>query len=922
MEMPTVFVSYSHKDEKWKDLLRPHLGVLELQERITIWDDRKIDPGGKWFAEIEEVMCQAAVSVCLISADYLSSNFCIKEEIPYLLERCEKAGMVLIPVLLRPCPWKAVPWLKEIQMLPRDGKSVSRDFRDDWDVVFAEVAETIFDIIDNPDYQLPEPPPPDWPPPEKVEIGRLPVTGGELFGRQKEMELLDDRWASDDTNVVSLVAYGGVGKSTLVNKWLERMERDNYRGVRRVYAWSFYSQGTGERVTSADQFIAHALGWFGDPDPDAGSPWNKGERLADLVREEKCLLILDGLEPLQSDLDYEHGKVKDPALAVLLTELARDNPGLCVITTRVEVSDLKQFPETTHEENLEQISDEAGRALLRVRNVQGDDAELEKATRDFGNHALALNLLAEYLHEIRGHHISDASEIPDLDVPEEKGRHPRRVIAAFEKRFGDGPEVELLRILGLFDRPADKGSIDALRADPAIPDLTEHIQPLSEVDWLRLLKKLRDVKLIAPESKHNPDVLDAHPLVREHFGEQLRVTCRDAWREGNNRLYEHLKDIAENLPDTIEDMAPLYAAVAHGCQAGRHQKAMYEVYWRRIRRRQEAFSVKKLGAFGADLSALSGFFDPPWSQPVAGLTEADKGFALGEAGFDLRALGRAAEAVQPMQAGLEARIAQKDWKNAVGNASNLSELHLTIGGVSQALNYARQSVELADSSGDTFWRMASRTTLADALHHSGELQEAEDTFREAEEMQKERQPEYPLLYSLPGSRYYDLLLDQGKYQEVQNRAGQMLELRKESWYSLLSIALDYLSLGRAHLLQAQEETGDFTYSAKELDQAVDGLRQAGAQEFIARGLLARAELHRVCGEFPQAQRDLDEAMSIVTRGGMGLHEADCHLEYARLYLAMGKEDSARKELDIAKKMIDEMGYHRRDRDVEALEGQF
>ena len=78
-----------------------------------------------------------------------------------------------------------------------------------------------------------------------------------------------------------------MGKSTLVNKWLERMEADNYRGARRVYAWSFYSQGTGERVTSADLFIAEALEWFGDPDPTEGSPWSKGERLAELVRKEK-----------------------------------------------------------------------------------------------------------------------------------------------------------------------------------------------------------------------------------------------------------------------------------------------------------------------------------------------------------------------------------------------------------------------------------------------------------------------------------------------------------------------------------------------------------------------------------------------------------------------------------------------------------
>ena len=45
MGKPTVFISYSHKDEDWKDRLRPHLGVLEKAGRITLWDDRRIDAG-------------------------------------------------------------------------------------------------------------------------------------------------------------------------------------------------------------------------------------------------------------------------------------------------------------------------------------------------------------------------------------------------------------------------------------------------------------------------------------------------------------------------------------------------------------------------------------------------------------------------------------------------------------------------------------------------------------------------------------------------------------------------------------------------------------------------------------------------------------------------------------------------------------
>jgi tetratricopeptide (TPR) repeat protein len=923
MDKPTVFISYSHKDESWKDRLRPHLQVLEQVGRITIWDDRRIDAGAEWFGEINHVMDQAAVTVCLVSADYLASDFCVKEEIPYLLERRQRDGMILIPVLLRPCPWKAVPWLKEIQMLPRDGKSVSKDFKDDWDTPFAEVAGHIFDILENPAYQPPTPPPPRWSPPEKVEIHRLPVTGAELFGRRGEIELLDEAWESDRMHVVSLVAWGGVGKSTLVNKWLERLGADNYRGARRVYGWSFYSHGTGERVTSADLFISEALAWFGDPDPSVGSPWNKGERLADLVRREKTLLLLDGLEPLQSPLDYERGKVKDPALATLLVELARQNPGLCVITTREAVADLAPFPETTCQEDLEQISAEAGRALLRVGGARGTDAELEEASRDVGNHALALNLLAAYLHGIPGHHVAHAFEIPDLDVPEAEGKHPRRVMAAFAARFGDGPEVELLRLLGLFDRPADGEALTALRAAPAIPGLTGHIYSLSEADWLRLLHKLRRARLIAPRSEHRPDTVDAHPLVREHFAAELRHEQPEAWREGNNRLYEQLKASAKEYPNTLEEMAPLYAAVAHGCQAGHYREALEEVFLRRIRRRGEAFSVKKLGAFGADLAVLSGFFDPPWRQPVAGLSEADKAFVLNAAGFGLRALGRLAEAVQTMQAGLEARIARENWVNAAINAGNLSELSLTLGDLAGALEYARQSVELADRSGDAFWRMANRTDLADALHQAGYLAESEAAFREAEAMQQARQPEYPLLYSLQGFQYCELLLGQGKAQEVQSRASQTLEWAEQAALSLLTIALDHLSLGRAYLLQAlQQVSRDYAQAAAYLERAVDGLRAAGAQEFIIRGLLARAELRRVTGDLPGAQKDLEEATSIATRGGMRLHQADCHLEYARLYLARGEKEKARESLATAQGMVAEMGYHRRDVEVEELEAQF
>ena len=140
---------------------------------------------------------------------------------------------------------------------------------------------------------------------------------------------------------------------------------------------------------------------------------------------------------------------------------------------------------------------------------------------------------------------------------------------------------------------------------------------------------------------------------------------------------------------------------------------------------------------------------------------------------------------------------------------------------------------------------------------------------------------------------------------------------------LLDIALDHLSLGRAELVAWQaDQSGDLAVAEEELNQAVDGLRQAGTIEFVALGLLARAALFRVTGEVDRARRDLDEVRRIAKRSEMRLFECDAHLEAARLHLAQDRfHSAARAELDQAKALIETTGYHRRDRDVEEIEAE-
>ena len=750
----------------------------------------------------------------------------------------------------------------------------------------------------------------------KISLAKMPTTSPDVFGREKELAMLDKAWNSEHKNIVMLVAFGGVGKTALVNKWLNNMELDNYRGAKRVLGWSFYSQGAKEGTqASADQFIASALRWFGDQNPDEGSAWDKGERLAQFVRKERTLLVLDGLEPLQNPADC---RLRDQALQSLLKELSHQNPGLCVITTRISVDDIKDNIGTSVEEiELENLSPEAGAELLEKLGAKGFPDELKQAVNDLKGHALAVTLLGTYLKIVHHSDIRMRKEIPKLMTETKLGEHAKHIMESYEKWFNGNPELDILYIMGLFDRSAEGGAIQALRKKPVIKGLTDQLHGLSQEKWQFVLDNLRTARLLADEDTHAPDTLDCHPLIREHFGEKLKE--KKAWKEAHSRLYEWYKSQAKEYPDTVEEMNPLYSAVMHGCQAGRYQEAMDDVYRRRIRRGDEHFNLHKLGAFGSELSVLSGFFETPWSKPVEGLTENYKGFVLNQAGFCLRALGRLSESAEPIKAGLAAAKALSNWKNAAKSASTISELYLTIGEMDDAVDYARQSVGFADRSGDAGWRMASRTTLADALHQSGSLKEAKDTFKEAEEMQKEFQPEYPLLYSVQGYQYCDLLLGQGKYGEVNRRAVQTIEVSiRNKW--LLTIALDHLSLGRAYLLKAQKN-GDFTQADEHLDQAVNGLRQAGLQEFLIRGLLARASLRRIRRDFDKAQLDVDEAFTIADRGGMGLYLADCHLEYARLYLAMGKKDEAKTNLTTAKDMITRIGYHRRDKEAQELEKQ-
>jgi len=160
---------------------------------------------------------------------------------------------------------------------------------------------------------------------------------------------------------------------------------------------------------------------------------------------------------------------------------------------------------------------------LRALGVRGSKAELQSASEEFGGHCLALTLLGSYLNDAYAGDIRCRGEVSNrLAHDVRQGSHARKVMASYQSWFGEGPELSALRLLGLFDRPSDERALEALLKPPAIAGLTESLTGLSPSEWRMLLGGLRRARMLAGEDAHHPEQLDAHPLVREYFGKQLR----------------------------------------------------------------------------------------------------------------------------------------------------------------------------------------------------------------------------------------------------------------------------------------------------------------------------------------------------------------------------------------------------------------
>jgi hypothetical protein len=300
-----AFLSYSHLDEVWKQLVLEQLGPVS--GHVELWHDEAIEPGDEFHQEIMSKLDEARIAVCLISSNFLQSRYCLHREFAQLAERRGRGELELVPILVEKCEWQDIPLVKvHLDVLNRVpiGERGLRDLTPkETQLALTKVADKIIRLAAE---RAPRRPRQRQRTsfPEDHEHILVPPNRFALIGRELEGAALEMAWNSDRIRVVSLVGPGGNGKTTLVRAWIDRMKEHGYRGAQRVFSWQFYSQGSHGQVASADRFFQTIFKTLGVKDPPRSS-WDKGEQLAQLLRAERTLLFLDGIEPLQLPLECQ-----------------------------------------------------------------------------------------------------------------------------------------------------------------------------------------------------------------------------------------------------------------------------------------------------------------------------------------------------------------------------------------------------------------------------------------------------------------------------------------------------------------------------------------------------------------------------------------------------------------------------------------
>ena len=747
-----------------------------------------------------------------------------------------------------------------------------------------------------------------------LHANRVPLVGRQDFVRQ-----LDHYLADANVAVVTCIADAGVGKSALVDGWLEHLQ-PRFGGAHKVFAWSFqhtaiaHNCAAGGGPSSAGLFFTQALPFFGHEGALPDSEEKRGIRLSELLYAQPSLLILDGIDPLQYPANQPEttraDHMADPGLYHLLRRLCQPpanwavnhTGSLVLLTSRRPVLGLASPTEAEktnpyQEMVLDTLTEQESVQLLKKLGVARTyHAKLPLMVRRIHGHALALLFLSGLLNQKRSGWSNSLEAINALLAPGILGEHLQRLLQHYDEQIWPKESLHglFLRLFGLFDRPMREKEWQAVR------DNANLAEPLREMDvdgFASLINDLEQAGFLLPYTALCGWQL--HPLVRDYFAQRLETECGvweadiddqpPAWEsplyQAHGVLFNHFCTVLDQeQPDDMAALEPLYRAVQHGCRAGRYKEALYGVYVRRIRRGSDYFSLAQFGAYGAELTALSGFFPNGWEKPPvkADLASGDRAWLLAEAAFCLTAIGRVEEALGAQKQGLLLEQARGEPKEAAWAAATLCDLQIATGNLRAALATTEQGIAwTANQQLPMILQWLLQIKQATVLHRLGKWSASLAAFQEAEAVLIPVTTESLRFLGSAKKAYIDLLLER-QLLPLEGLLARTERLKEQAQSTQQPLWITLSTLSHCRVLAAM---GNVDAVLAPLTTAIQmTMEREGESPLLAEMLTHRASLLRQQGATEEAWQDLTKVLEISQRWGLPLLEVDGLLLASDMYL--------------------------------------
>jgi tetratricopeptide (TPR) repeat protein len=582
---------------------------------------------------------------------------------------------------------------------------------------------------------------------EKYAWNSAPSVLTEWTGRDHLLQQLTDDWNDPKKHVVGLIGFGGEGKSSLARKWVETLNLQPSNLPTGIFWWGFYEN------RSVDEFIEAALKYMsgGRIDPRQVQSSNlRAQIIGAMIGAGRYLFVLDGLEVMQHQEGDQYGFLQSNDLRDLLTFFARpDNQSFCLITSRAPMLDLMDYTTYTHRD-VDRLSEEDGRALLRRLGVQGSDAELNKVVADWDGHALTLSILAAYLAErFNGdiHHLADIP-IPTADEPRYERVH--RVLRRYDEHLTE-EEREFLKLFSVFRLPVQESAFEKVfepllgvwatrqgKPDSAFSKLFKRKKATDDIGWSPLqdmVNHLANYRLVRHDEHEKS--YTTHPLIRNHYFALFTKGDPSQEKAAHSQIKDYYLSIAGDTPQfpTLDDLKPLIEVAHHACQARVYDEAI-EIYDERISQKEKYVILHQLGAYETSLSILLEFLPENQKRPVVS-NDGYKRLILGTIGLCLMNLGRLREAILIAEQHNDICVQMQDWHNANRGYQNLADLHALLGALEASAEAARQALDLARKAENKQNEMDSMLFEAWASHLLGNLETASKVYLEAENIQRD-----------------------------------------------------------------------------------------------------------------------------------------------------------------------------------------